>query len=322
EVVTEPDMRTPHDAMEFLRVLSNQIRYTGCAECSMEQGTMRCDANISIRPEGSDVLNTKVEVKNMNSIRHVGDAIAYEVKRQTECLNAGEPIVLHTRLWNPEKHVTTAMRAKFEGPCVPDPSVPPVLVTDAWLAEMKARLPEMPNHKAGRFVEQYRLNRDEAVFMSSDRNLSDFFETVASQDIQPRTVAGWLATQMLPALKDRNLTLADSPVTPDRFAALIRMLQKDEINANSAKTVLGELFNSTESPEAIIDRLGFRQVSDTGMLESIVAQVLTEHATAVEDYKNGNKKSIGFLIGQVMRTSGGKANPKLVQTMLQEKLVG
>ena len=171
EVVTEPDMRTPHDAMEFLRVLRNQIRYTGCAECSMEQGTMRCDANISIRPKGSDVLNTKVEVKNMNSIRHVGDAIAYEVKRQTECLNAGEPIVLHTRLWNPEKHVTTAMRAKFEGPCVPDPSVPPVLVTDAWLAEMKARLPEMPNHKAGRFVEQYRLNRDEAVFMSSDRNL-------------------------------------------------------------------------------------------------------------------------------------------------------
>ena len=127
---------------------------------------------------------------------------------------------------------------------------------------------------------------------------------------------------MLPALKDRNLTLADSPVTPDRFSALIRMLQKDEINANSAKTVLGELFNSTQSPEAITDRLGFRQVSDTGMLESIVAQVLTEHAPAVEDYKNGNKKSIGFLIGQVMRASGGKANPKLVQTMLQEKLVG
>lgn len=322
EIVTEPDMRTPHDAMELLRVLRSQIRYTGCAECSMEQGTMRCDANISLRPKGSDVFNTKVEVKNMNSIRHVGDAIAYEIKRQTECLNAGEPIILHTRLWDPEKHVTTAMRAKFEGPCVPDPSVPPIVVTDEWLAEMEARLPEMPNQKARRFVEQYRLNRDEAVLMSSDRYLSDFFEAVVNQDIQPRTVAGWLATQMLPALKDRSLTIADSPVTPDRFAALVRMVQKDEINANSAKTVLGELFSSTESPEAIVDRLGFRQVSDTGMLESIVAQVLAANASAVENYKNGNKKSIGFLVGQAMRASGGKANPKLVQQMLQEKLAG
>jgi aspartyl-tRNA(Asn)/glutamyl-tRNA(Gln) amidotransferase subunit B len=321
EVVTEPDMRTPYDAMEFLRVFRNQIRYTGCAECSMELGTMRCDANISLRPEGSDVLNTKVEVKNMNSIRHVGDAIAYEVKRQTKCLNTGEPILLHTRLWDPEKHVTTAMRSKFAGPCVPDPSVPPILITDAWLAKMAARLPEMPNQKAKRFGEQYRLNRDEAVLMSSDRHLSDFFEEVVNQeDIPPRTVAGWLATQMLPALKGRSMRIADSPVTPVRFAALVQMVQKNEINANSAKTVLAELFDSTESPEAIVERLGVRQVSDTGMLESIVTQVLAEQASAVEDYKKGNKKSIGFLIGQAMRASGGNANPKLVQQMLLEKL--
>ena len=322
EVVTEPDMRTPYDAMEFLRVLRNQIRYTGCAECSMEQGTMRCDANISLRPKGSDAFNTKVEVKNMNSIHHVGDAIAYEIRRQTECLNAGEPILLHTRLWDPEKHVTTAMRSKFAGPCVPDPSVPPILVTDAWLAQMKARLPEMPNQKAKRFVEQYRLNRDESVLMSSDRYLSDFFEAVVKQDVQPRTAAGWLATQMLPALKDRSLTIADSPVTPARFAALVQMVQKNEINAKSAKIVLGELFSSAESPEAIMDRLGFRQVSDTGILETIVLQVIAEHASAVENYNNGNKKSIGFLIGQAMLASGGKANPKRVQQILLKKLTG
>lgn len=322
EIVTEPNMRTPHDAMEFLRVLRNQVRYTGCAECSMEKGTMRCDANISLRPAGSDGLNTKVEVKNMNSIRHVGDAIAYEIKRQTECYRTGEPILLHTRLWDPEKRVTTAMRSKFEGPCVPDPSVPPILVTDAWLEELAARLPEMPNQKARRFVEQYRLNRDEAVLMSSDRHLSDFFEAVVQLDIQARTVAGWLATQMLPALKERSLTIADSPVTPGRFAALVRLVLKDEINANSAKTVLSELFSSAESPEAIVDRLGFRQVSDTGLLESIVARVLAEHASAVENYKNGNKKSIGFLVGQAMRASRGNANPKLVQEMLQERLAG
>jgi len=322
EIVTEPEMHNSHDAMQLLRALRSQIRYTGCAECSMEQGTMRCDANISLRPRGSDVFNTKVEVKNMNSIRHVGDAIDYEIKRQTECLNSGEQIVLHTRLWDPEKHVTTAMRAKFEGPCVPDPSVPPILVTAEWLTKMAARLPEMPNQKARRFVEQYRLNRDEAVLMSSDRYLSGFFEALVNHDIQPRTAAGWLATQMLPVLKERSLTIADSPVTPDRFAALVQMVQKDEINTSSAKTVLGELFSSTEAPEAIVDRLGFRQVSDTAMLESIVAEVLAAHVSAVENYKNGNKKSIGFLVGQAMRASGGKANPKLVQQMLQEKLAG
>jgi aspartyl-tRNA(Asn)/glutamyl-tRNA(Gln) amidotransferase subunit B len=320
EIVTEPDMRAPRDAMAFLRALRRQVRYTGCADCSMEQGTMRCDANISLRPAGSDALNTKVEVKNMNSIRHVGDAIAYEIRRQGECLAAGEPIVLHTRLWDPEKRVTTAMRAKFEGPCVPDPSVPPILVTGAWLDQMRRRLPEMPNQKARRFVAQYRLQRDEAVMMSADRHLSDFFEAVAALDVTPRTAAGWLATRMLPALKERGLSISETPVAPDRFAALVRMVEKDEINAKSAKTVLAELFTGIEPPEAIVERFGFRQVSDAGVLEEIVEEVLAANAKAVEDYRGGNKKSIGFLVGQAMRASGGKANPRRVQQMFQERL--
>lgn len=320
EVVTEPDFRSPYDAMEFLKAIRNQVRYTGCAECSMESGTMRCDANISIRPEGSDQLNTKVEVKNMNSIHHVGDAIAYEIKRQIDAVNNNEPVVLHTRLWDPEKRVTTAMRAKFEGPCIPDPSVPPIVLTDDWLEKMKSCLPEMPDQKIKRFVRDYSLTHDEAVLMSSERGLSEFFESVVTLGAPARMTAGWTATQLLPALKAHGQTPADTNITPERFAGLIQLLERDEINSNSAKSVLEKLFEMDGTPEEIVEQFGFRQVSDTADLEKLVDKVLSDNASAVDNYKNGNKKSMGFLVGQAMKASQGKANPKLVQEMIRDLL--
>ena len=321
EIVTEPDMRTAYDAMEFLKALRIQLRYTGCADCSMEQGTMRCDANISLRPEGSDQLNTKVEVKNMNSIHHVGNAISYEIKRQTESLINGEPIVLHTRLWDPDKGITTAMRAKFAGPCVPDPCVTQILVTDEWLQTMASKLPEMPNQKINRFVQEYGLMHDEAAQMTSERELSEYFETVVRLGASPRTVANWIAAQLLPAIKERGYEFTTSPVTAERFANLIALLEKEEVNSNSAKSVLIKLFETALSPEEIMDQFGFRQVSNTGALRDIVDQVITENASAVENYKNGNKKSIGFLVGQGMKLSKGKANPKRLQEIIKETLV-
>lgn len=320
EVVTEPELKSPYDAMEFLKAIRNQVRYTGCAECSMESGTMRCDANISIRPEGSDQLNTKVEVKNMNSIHHVGDAIAYEIKRQIDAVNNNEPIVLHTRLWDPEKHVTTAMRAKFEGPCIPDPSVPLIVLTEPWLEKMKSLLPEMPNQKVKRFVRDYSLTHDEAVLMSSERGLSEFFESVVTLGAPARMTAGWMATQLLPALKAHGQTPADTSVTPERFAGLIQMLEKNEINSNSAKSVLEKLFDTDGTPQQIVEQFGFRQVSDTTELAKIVDKILFDNESAVNNYKNGNKKSMGFLVGQAMKVSRGKANPKLVQEMIKEQL--
>ena len=320
EIVTEPDMRSPYDAMEFLKALRIQLRYTGCADCSMDQGTMRCDANISLRPEGGDQLNTKVEVKNMNSIHHVGNAISYEIKRQTESLINGEPIVLHTRLWDPDKGITTAMRAKFAGPCVPDPSVTQILVTEEWLQTMMSKLPEMPNQKINRFVQQYDLMHDEAAQMTSERELSEYFETVVGLGASPRTVANWIAAQLLPAIKERGYEFDTSPVTPERFAGLIILLEKEEINSNSAKSVLMKLFETAQTPEEILDGFGLRQVSDTGALRGIVDQVITENASAVENYKNGNKKSIGFLVGQAMKLSKGKANPKRLQEIFRETL--
>ena len=320
EVVTEPELKNPHDAMEFLKALRNQVRYTGCAECSMESGTMRCDANISIRPAGSDQLNTKVEIKNMNSIHHVGDAIAYEIKRQIDAVNNKESIVLHTRLWDPEKHVTTAMRAKFEGPCIPDPSVPLIVLTDPWLEKIKSLLPEMPSQKVKRFVQDYSLLHDEAVLMSSERGLSEFFESVVTLGARARMAAGRIATQLLPALKARGQTLANTKVTPERFAGLIQLLEKGEINSSSAKSVLEKLFETDKTPGQIVEQFGFRQVSDTAELEKIVDKIISDNVSAVTNYKKGNKKSMGFLVGQAMKASKGKANPKVIQEIIKERL--
>ena len=320
EIVTEPDMRTPHQAMEFLRCLRMQLRYSECSDCSMEQGTMRVDANISIRPRGSDQLNTKVEVKNMNSIRHVGDAIAYEITRQASSLKAGEPIVLHTRLWDPDKRVTTAMRGKFEGPCIPDPSVPRIVIDDAWLDEMRRNMPEMPDKKADRFTRDYGLTPEEAGIMSAERDLSEYFEAVVEAKVSPRLASQWLVAQFLPLLRERNESLAESTVGPARLARLLHLVEREEINANAAKEVLRKLQESPLSPEDIIVQCGYRQVSATAELETIVERVLTENPSAVENFRKGASKAIGFLMGQAMQASGGKAHPRVLKEILARKL--
>lgn len=320
EIVTEPDFRSPHDATEFLKVLRTQIRYTGASECSLESGTMRVDANISIRPAGFDGFNTKVEVKNMNSIRNVGDAIAYEIDRQARCMEKGEPIVLHTRLWDPEKRVTSPMRGKFSGPCVPDPSVPPIIVGEAWIAEMKACLPEMPSRKVTRFIEQYKLTRDEAQAMGQERDISEFFEQAAGRSANPRKAAGWIVGQVMPALREMDKSVGETPLTPERLAALMSMQDRDEINANAAKEVLQRLLKEDRDPVGIVEELGFRQVSDSASLAAVVDAVIAAHPSDAEDYRRGNPKVLGFLVGQAMKATRGKGNPKLLKALLEERL--
>ena len=320
EIVTEPDFRTPYQAIEFLKALRTQVRYVGSSECSMENGTMRVDANISVRPKGTNQMNTKVEVKNMNSIRHVGDAIAFEISRQSQAVQAGEAVVLHTRLWDPDKKVTLAMRGKFEGPCVPDPSVPVIELSLAWIEKMRSRLPEMPAARAERFVRQHGLTGEEATFLSSDPDVAAYFEALIAQDIAPRAAMHWLATQLIPAVKERRQELATTPVTPARLAVLLKMLLQDAINAKAAREVLTHLFESDETPEAIVNAKGFKQVSDSGALDALINKVLGEQTAAVADFKNGQGKAAGFLIGQVMQASGGKANPKIIKELLTKKL--
>ncbi|MEA1928095.1 MAG: Asp-tRNA(Asn)/Glu-tRNA(Gln) amidotransferase subunit GatB, partial [Candidatus Auribacterota bacterium] len=320
EIVTEPDMRSPRDAMEFLRDLRRRIRYAGTAECSLEEGTMRVDANISIRPRGTDLLNTRVEVKNMNSIRHVGEAIAHEIERQIERVKAGHTIVLHTRLWNPELSITTPMREKFAGPGVPDPSVPEILITKKWLDTIRARLPEMPDRRRAQFVKEYGLTPEEAALMSSERDLAEYFERTANACSSPRAAAGWIGERLLPALKERSQTTADTPVTPKRLAELLEMIDREEISVSAGKEVFGLLFESDRGAREIVKEHGLRQVSDTTELERIVDQVITENPDAVQDFHNGKKQAVGFLVGRAMRASRGKANPKLVKKILDKKL--
>ncbi|MBM4329920.1 MAG: Asp-tRNA(Asn)/Glu-tRNA(Gln) amidotransferase subunit GatB [Deltaproteobacteria bacterium] len=321
EIVTEPDMRGPQEAMEFVRTLRTQIRYVGSSECSLEQGSMRVDANVSLRPRGSNQLNTKVEIKNMNSIRNLGEAIAYETSRQMGSLQSGEAITLHTRLWDAEKRLTVPMRGKFEGPCVPDPSVAQILISDELLNDLRSRLPEMPQPKTERFIKQYGLAEEEAMLMSSERDVSEYFEAVVKRNISPRTATHWLAAQMLPALKERNESLRDTPVSPERLASLLAMLEKDEVNANSAKEVLTRLFDSDQTPEAIVEQYGFKQVSGASELEELVDQVLAANPSAVNNFRSGQAKALSFLIGQAMQASQGKANPKRIREILMARLI-
>ncbi len=320
EIVTEPDFRSPHHAMEFLKALRTQVRTVGSSECSMENGTMRVDANISIRPRGTDQMNTKVEVKNMNSVRHVGDAIAYELARQRAAVEAGEAVVLHTRLWDPDKKATLPMRAKFEGPCVPDPSVPVIALSAEWIEAMRARLPESPAARAERFVAQHGLSADEAAFLSADPEVARYFEALVGAGIAPRMAMHWLGTQLIPACKERQQELASSKIPPARLAGLLELLARDEINANVARKVLGHMFDSDDAPAAIVDARGYRQVSDSGALEALIDKVLAEQQMTAADLASSHGKAMGFLIGQVMQASGGKANPKKIRELLQKKL--
>jgi aspartyl-tRNA(Asn)/glutamyl-tRNA(Gln) amidotransferase subunit B len=320
EIVTEPDMRSPHDAMEFLRMLRMQIRYVDTADCSMESGTMRADANISLRPKGSDEFNTKVEVKNMNSIRAVGDAISHEIARQTELLNSGKEVILHTRLWDPLKNVTTPMRGKFSGPCVPDPSVPEIVITEEWLSEMRARLPEMPGQKRIRFVKQFGLTEEEAALLSADREVAHYFEDMTKDDVSPRTIAQWIAARLIPALKQRNQSITETPVTPRRFSGLLHLLEQDKITANAAREVFDLLFETGKSAEEIVEERKLGQIGETSELESILDKILSENPDAVANFKSGKTQASGFLIGQAMRATKGKANPKLLKELLEKKL--
>jgi len=320
EIVTEPDFRTPFEAMEFLKALRARVRYSGASECSMEKGSMRVDANISIRPRGTTELNPKVEVKNMNSIRHVGDAAAHEISRQTDAVLRGEKIVSHTRLWDPEKKATLPMRAKFEGPVVPDPTLPVVELDPRWVAELRSRLPEMPAARARRYVERHGLPAEEAAFLSADPDTAAYFDELTREGAHPRTGFHWIATQLLPGLRERGLELEASPVSPRRLAALLALLAREEINAGAAREVLTAMFGDDASPETIVARRGFAQVSDQDQLAELVDRVLAENPAAAEDVRAGKDKALGFLVGRIMKASGGKANPRVLNRILTEKL--
>ena len=323
EIVSEPDMRSAEEAGAYLRVLRTIIRWIGVGDGNMEEGSFRCDANVSIRPKGSDTFGTRTETKNVNSFKNVEKAIQYEIARQTDILMEGGEVVQETRLWDPVKGVTNSMRSKEEAHdyrYFPDPDLLPLVIDDEWVAEVKDALPELPAQRRERFVSEYKLPAYDAGVLTSGRQLSEFFEACLNTFHHPKQTANWVMGPLLGLLKTEGKTIDQSPISAENLAGLIQLIQEDVISGKIAKTVFEEMAASGKSAKEIVDEKGLAQVSDSGALEDEIEKIISSHPDEVARFKAGNPKLMGFFVGQVMKATQGKANPKLVNQILGKKL--
>ena len=327
EIVSEPDLRSPEEAETYLRKLHTLVRYLGICDGNMQEGSLRCDANISLRPVGSGELGEKVEIKNMNSFRNLRRALEYEEKRQGETLAAGGAIRQETRLWDDSAGATLPMRTKeyaHDYRYFPDPDLVPLKVDREWLDKVRAALPELPDAKRTRFQETYALPRYDAEVLTSERPLADYFESAAKAawGENAKAVSNWVMGEVLRLLNERKIPIAECPVPPGRLAKLVRLIADGTISGKIAKTVFDEMAESGAEPEAIVEAKGLRQIADAGAIGQVVEEVLAANPEEAEAYRGGKKKLLGFLVGQVMKATGGKASPGAVQEALKEKLGG
>jgi aspartyl-tRNA(Asn)/glutamyl-tRNA(Gln) amidotransferase subunit B len=324
EIVSEPDLRSPGEAAAYLRALRAVVMYLGVCDGNMEEGSLRCDANISLRPPGSDALGTKVEIKNMNSFRHVQNALEHEVERQARALAGGERIVQETRLWDPERGRTVSMRSKeyaHDYRYFPDPDLPPLGLDPAWIEEIRGGLPELPRARRRRFVEAYGLAAHEADLLTQGRALAEYFEEAVHHLDQPKTVSNWVLNELLREVTgDDDQAVRAFPVPPRNLAGLLRLVEDGTISGKIAKDVFERMRRSGEEAPVIVRREGLVQLQDASELSTIVDQVLAGNPRVVEDWKKGKKAALGFLVGQVMKATAGRASPALVNRLLADKL--
>jgi len=323
EIVSEPDIRTPEEAGAYLRKLRSIVRYLGICDGNMEQGSFRCDANISIRPRGTDKFGTRTEIKNLNSFRHVEKAIDYEIRRQQAVLEEGGQIVQETRLWNPDSNKTVSMREKEEAHdyrYFPDPDLLPLVIDDAWINEVKESRPELPGAKMNRLMQEYGLPEYEAGVLTSARELADYFEACLETFPKPKPVSNWIMGSLLALLNSEAKAIKDSPVSAPDLAALLKLVDEDVISGKIAKTVFDEMAKTGKSPKHIVEEKGLVQMTDESAIEKVVSKVLEASPKEVKAYKNGKKKLMGFFVGQVMKETKGKANPKIVNALLSKML--
>jgi aspartyl-tRNA(Asn)/glutamyl-tRNA(Gln) amidotransferase subunit B len=323
EIVSEPDLRSAHEAGAYLRVLRTIIRWIGVGDGNMEEGSFRCDANVSIRPKGSDTLGTRTETKNVNSFKNVEKAIQYEIARQTDILQEGGEVVQETRLWDPDQGVTYSMRSKEEAHdyrYFPDPDLLPLVIDPSWVEAVQKTLPELPAARRARFVADFQLPDYDAGVLTSSRELADYFETCLEKIDQPKQVANWIMGPLLGLLNADGKTIAQSPIGAHDLAGLLQLIDEEIISGKIAKTVFEKMATCGKTAKQIVAEKGLAQVSDRGALEAEIDKLIEAHPDEAARFKEGNRKLMGFFVGQVMKATQGKANPKLVNQIISNKL--
>ncbi|NIT57239.1 MAG: Asp-tRNA(Asn)/Glu-tRNA(Gln) amidotransferase subunit GatB [Aliifodinibius sp.] len=323
EIVSEPDIRSAKEAYEYLKRIKQIVQYLEICDGNMEEGSLRCDANVSVRPKGQKEFGTRTELKNMNSFRNVERAIDFEIERQIELIESGEKVVQQTLLWDANKMETRMMRSKEEAHdyrYFPEPDIPPVVVTDEMLEDIKEDLPEMPDVRKQRFIDEFDMSDDDAQTLTEDRYLADFYEEVLLHVGNPKAVSNLILTEVLRTLNDRSIGIEEFPISEDRLAGLVQLREDDKINSSAMTEIYDAMLEEDKSAEELAKEMNLVQVSDTDFLEPIVDEVIEEHPDEVERYRDGKKGLIGFFIGQVMQRSQGKANPEMVREMISDRL--
>jgi aspartyl-tRNA(Asn)/glutamyl-tRNA(Gln) amidotransferase subunit B len=323
EIVTRPDLRSPEQAHAYLTALRALLVYAGVSDCDMEKGSLRCDANVSLRPGGAQALGTRAEIKNLNSFRNVARALEHEILRQAVLLDAGRPVAQETRLFDAERGETASMRGKEEAHdyrYFPEPDLPPLLVSEAWAAEVRDSLPELPAERRRRFTRELGLPEYDADVLTQEPEVADYFEAAARACADAKAASNWVMTDVLRKRKDDPRPLAGGPVPPERLGELIRLVAQGTINGNTARQVFETMWASGEPALAIVEREGLAQVSDAGALGAVIAEVIAANPQQVATYRAGKQSALGWFVGQVMRKSGGKANPQLVNELLRKAL--
>ena len=323
EIVSEPEMKNAIEAVQYLKNIHSLVRYLDISDGNMQEGSFRCDANISLMKRGSDVLGTRAEIKNINSFKFVENAINYEIQRQSEMLDQGKQVVQETRLYDPTKNETRPMRSKEEANdyrYFPDPDLLPVAITPDLINSIKSDMPELPSVKRKRFKDQYSLNDYDTQILTSNRELSEYFENIISNTkLNPKSVANWIITEVLALANKSNISVQEYPVSYDNLQALLLNVHDEIISNKQAKNVFERMWNNGENAQDIIDKEGMKQISNTDELNKIVDNIIKNNYKSVEEYQNGKDKLLGFFVGQVMKETQGKGNPKLINQILKEK---
>ena len=327
EIVSEPDIRSSQEAGAYLRILRQILQYLGICDGNMEEGSFRCDANVSIRPERSDALGIKIEVKNLNSFKAVEKSIEFEIERQGETLSEGGKLIQETRLWDEHREETRSMRSKesaHDYRYFPDPDLPPILTGDEWIDRIRAGLPELPNDRKRRFMKDYTLAAYDAELLSSRRDIADYFETAVAIHANPKALGNWIIGDLFRVVNERKLDeqlyITKWPVPPEHLAQLVELIDEDTISGKIGKTVFEAMLGSSLSPQIIVSEKKLEQVSDDDAIETAVAQVIAANPKQVAQFQSGNEKVFGFLVGQVMKVTQGKAKPQKVNEILRKSL--